>query len=289
MIPATFEYHAPSTVREAVTLLRKLGPDAKLLAGGHSLIPAMKLRLTQPKHLIDLGRISGLSYVREEGGNLAIGAMTTYYNIQSSPIVQRRLPALAEAIDQIADVQVRNKGTIGGSLAHADPAADLPALMLALEASLEATGAGRARTIPAERFFVDLFTTALRPTEVLTQVTIPLPPARTGVSYKKLPNKASHYALVGVAAVVTLAPDGTCQKVRMGVTGAGPKAVRAKAAERFLEGKQPTEANLRGAAERAARGIDFLSDIHGSSEYREAMTKVFALRALEEAVGRAGR
>ena len=288
MIPAQFEYAAPSSLEEALSLLRKNKDDAKLLAGGHSLLPMMKLRLAQPGLLIDLGKVTGLSYVREKDGGLAIGAMTTYQTLEHDTLVASYFPVLAEAAGVVGDVQVRNRGTIGGASAHADPAADLPAVLIALEASFTATNGRRERSVPADRFFKDSFLTALSETEVLTEITIPPLPEGSGAVYHKLPNLASRFAVVGVAAVVTLDDQGLCERVRVGVTGAGPNATRAKAAERYLEGKEPTEPNLAAAAQLATNGIEFQADYHGSEEYREAMTRVFTHRALTEAVSRAG-
>ena len=251
------------------------------------MLPLMKLRLAQPSHVVDLARIEGLAYIREQDGGLAIGPMTTYYMLESSDLVHKRAPALAETAAQVADLQVRNKGSIGGAIAHADPAGDMPAVILALEARMRTTGGGRARTLPAHRFFVDIFTTELRETEVITEIAVPAAPPRTGSSYKKFANKASHYAVVGVAAVVTLDTEGNCQRVRIGVTGAGSRAVRARSSERYLTGKAPTDRNLKQAAQRASAGIEFVSDLHGSAEYREHLTHVFTGRALEQAISRA--
>lgn len=257
------------------------------------MLPLMKLRLTQPGHVVDLGRVAGLSYIEERNGEerdggLAIGAMTTYYMLESSPLVQQRAPLLAESAAQVADLQVRNKGTIGGAIAHADPAADLTAVALALEARIRTTGSGRARTIPADRFFVDIFTTQLKETELITEIFVPNQPPRTGSSYQKFANKASHFAIVGVAALVTLDAHGICRRVRIGVTGAGPRPSRARVSERYLTGKDHSEQNLAGAAQRASRGIDCLEDLHGSAEYREHLIRVLTGRALERAVSRAG-
>jgi carbon-monoxide dehydrogenase medium subunit len=277
-------------------ILRRFPGEAKVLAGGHSLLPMMKLRLARPTHLVDLRRIADLAYIRERDGGLAIGPMTTYYMLEASPLVRQRAPALAEAAGTVADLQVRNKGTIGGSLAHADPAADLPAVVLALEGRVHTAGGGRPRRIPAHRFFLDIFTTALRETEVIAEIFIPPTPPGTGGSYQKFANKASHFAVVGVAALVTLTPSesppdragvGRVQRVRIGITGAGPRAVRARAAERYLAGKAPTDQNLAEAARRATAGIDCLSDLQASAEYRQHLTRVFTTRALTEAVRRA--
>ena len=287
MIPSIFEYQAPSSVVEAATLLSQHGENARLLAGGHSLLPLMKLRLAQPQVLIDLGNISSLAYIREQDGGLAIGAMTTYDQLHSSSLVQSRAPVLAEAAGMVADVQVRNMGTIGGSLSHADPAGDLPAVALALNVSLVTSSTGDHRTIPIDDMFVDLLTTSLRPTEILSEVQVPALAGRTGTAYAKFANKASRYAVVGAAAVVTLDASGTCQDARVGFTGAGPKAVRATATENALKGSTLTDDAIHRAAQSAGEGIDFLEDIHASGEYRAHLTRVFAERAIKEAVSRA--
>ena len=290
MIPQAFDYYAPTSVADALRLLRQHGDDAKLLAGGHSLLPIMKLRLTTPQCLIDLGKISDLRFINEgDDGSLAIGAMSTYHDIKNSALVQARVPALAEAAGEVGDVQVQNKGTIGGSLAHADPAGDFPALALALNFELVTQTARSGRTIAIDRFFRDLLTTALRPNEILTEIRIPALPAGTGVSYQKLPNKASHYAVVGVAAAITVGDDGVCTDARIGVTGAGATAVRARNTERILKGKHIDAAVIRRAARRAGANVeDFNDDLHASAEYREHLTTVFAARAIEEALSRAG-
>ena len=287
MIPAAFEYYSPTTLREALAILRRYPGEAKVLAGGHSLLPMMKLRLAQPSHLVDLRRIGELAYIREQDGGLAIGPMTTYQMLESSLLVQQQAPALAEAAGVVGDLQVRNKGTIGGSLAHADPGADLPAMMLALEARIHTTGGRRVRSIPAGRFVVDVFTTALAETEVITEIFLPALPARTGGAYQKFANKASHFAVAGAAAFITLDGQGNCQRVRLGITGAGPRPVRARVAERSLTGKAPSDRNLEEAARRATAGIDFLSDLHASAEYREHLTWVMSARVLSQAVSRA--
>jgi carbon-monoxide dehydrogenase medium subunit len=287
MIPSSFEYLAPSTIAEAQRLLTSHGLDAKLLAGGHSLIPMMKIRLAEPKYLIDLGKISDLSYIREQDGGMVIGAMTTYHEIESSPIVRAKAPALAEAASQVADVQVRNKGTVGGSLAHADPAADLPAVVLAMEGQIRVDGAGGQRILNSDGFFVDPFSTSLGEADILVELRLPGLPSGTGTSYRKFANKASHFAIVGVAAVVTV-KDGVCHKVRIGVTGAGPRPTRARAAEGALEGKQATTQALSEAAGVAAQGVELNGDIHASAEYRGHLIQVLTGRALQEAVSRAG-
>ena len=231
MIPASFEYLRPTTVQEAIGLLRQHGDDAKVLAGGHSLLPMMKLRLAQPKYLVDIGRVPGLAYIRESGGNIAIGAMTTHTALEQSDLLRAKAPLVADVAAEIADVQVRNLGTIGGSLAHADPAADLPAACLALDAEMVASGPNGERTIKAENFFTGLFSSALHPGELLTEIRFPAPPAHSGGAYSNMPNPASHFAVVGVAAQLTLDGGGRCQAARIGVTGVSGTPFRAKGAE----------------------------------------------------------
>ncbi len=291
MVAATFDYHAPSSLGEALSLLNDNQDDAKVLAGGHSLIPMMKLRLAEPGVLIDLGKVEGLSYIREDRGSLAIGAMTSYYDIAASETVHANAPVLAEAAASVADPQVRNMGTIGGSLAHSDPAADLPAVMLALGAELVAGSRGvmgrvNTRTISADDFFVDLLTTALQPNEILTEIRIPAQAANSGAAYAKMANKASHFAIVGVAVSLTV-EGGSCASARIGVTGAGSSASRATAAETTLQGSSLDDGVIASAASAAASGIDFNEDVHASAEYREHLTKVFALRAIRAAAERA--
>ena len=291
MVAATFDYHDPSSLGEALSLLNDNQDDAKVLAGGHSLIPMMKLRLAEPGVVIDLGKIDGLSYIREDGGGLAIGAMTSYYDIMTSEAVQANAPVLGEAAGMVADPQVRNMGTIGGSLAHSDPAADLPAVMIALGAELVAGSRGmmgrvNTRSVSADDFFVDLFTTALEPNEILTEIRIPAQAANSGAAYAKMANKASHFAIVGVAASVTVS-GGTCTSASVGVTGAGASASRATAAEAALQGSSLDDAAITSAASAAASGIDFNEDVHASAEYREHLTKVFAMRAIRDAAERA--
>jgi carbon-monoxide dehydrogenase medium subunit len=278
MYAANFDYHRPSTLDEAIALLARHGDEAKVLAGGHSLIPAMKLRLARPSVVVDIARIANLSDVREAGGRIAIGALATHQAIESSALLNAKCPLLAETAATIGDVQVRNKGTIGGSLAHADPAADYPAAILALDAEIEVAGPKGRRTIRAADFFVDLLQTALAPDEIITEVRVPVT-ART-VAYVKTEQKASGFALAGVAVVV--GADG----VRIGVTGIAAKAYRASAAEQALAGKRSPDA-IAAAALHAADGVDPLSDIHASSTYRAHLAQVNTKRALERALARA--
>jgi carbon-monoxide dehydrogenase medium subunit len=287
MIPAPFEYHAPKTLEEALRLLERHGDEAKVLAGGHSLLPLMKLRLAAPRYVIDLGRLRGMSYIREENGQIAIGALTTHAEVETSALLLMRCPLLPETAAEIGDVQVRNRGTLGGSLAHADPAADYPAAILALDAEIIAASTDGTRTIPAREFFVDMLTTQLRPGEILSQVRLPRLAPRTGMAYCKLHQPASGFAIVGIAARVTLGKGGKIESAAVGITGVGPKAYRAKAVEKSLHGKKPTPKLLAEAARLAAQGVEPLSDLHASAEYRREMAVVFARRALERAVARA--
>jgi aerobic carbon-monoxide dehydrogenase medium subunit len=282
MYPAQFDYHTPGTVREALDLLGRHKDEAKLLAGGHSLLPAMKLRLAQPKHLVDLRKISGLSGIKEEGGALVIGAMATHHAIESSPVVKSKCPLLADVAAQIGDPMVRNMGTIGGSLAHADPAADYPAAIIALGAEMVVEGPKGKRTIKADDFFKGLLTTALAEDEILTEVRIPASPGKVGAAYVKFPHPASRFALVGVAAVLTL-DAGKVSKASIGITGAGTKATRAKGVEAAISGKAADAASIQAAAERAPEGVDVQADLQGSEDYKKHLLKVFAKRAMEAA------
>jgi len=251
MYTPSFDYHTPGSVQEAISLLGKLKDDAKLLAGGHSLIPMMKLRLAQPKHLIDLRKVPGLAGIKEEGGAVVIGAMTTHWQVESSKALQSKLSVVSEAAGLIGDPQVRNLGTVGGSLAHADPAADLPAVMIALGAELVIEGARGRRTVKVDDFFKGLKTTAVGPDEILVEIRIPLPAAGTGASYQKFPHPASRFAVVGVCAALTVDGKGACAKAGVGVTGAGTRAVRARGVEAGLAGKSLDQATIEAALKRA--------------------------------------
>ncbi len=287
MIPAAFEYHVPKTLEEALRLVERHGDEAKLLAGGHSLLPLMKLRLAAPRYVIDLGRLRGMSYIREEEGHIAIGAMTTHTDVEASELLRAKCPLLPETAAAIGDVQVRNRGTLGGSLAHADPAADYPAAILALDAEIVAASTAGTRAIAAQGFFVDMLTTQLRPGEILSQVRIPLFAPRTGTAYCKLHQPASGFAIVGAAARVTLNKSGKIEDVAVGITGVGPKAYRAEAVEKPLRGKKVTPKLLADGARHAADGVEPLADLHASAEYRREMAAVFTRRALERAIARA--
>src|SRR5437867_1891209 len=287
MIAHNFEYTAAASLSEAVNLLQKHGGRAKILAGGHSLIPMMKLRLAAPEFLIDIGKIPELSYVKEEGGNIRIGALIAHYAIETSDIVARRCQALADAAALIGDVQVRNKGTIGGSLAHADPAADYPAGILALDATIVALGPQGERQIAAPKFFVDMLTTALEPNEIIREIQIPVRSGRVGSAYLKMAQKASGFAICGAAAVVELDASGALSNVAVGITGVGNRAFRATEAEKALKGQKPTTDLLKRACEKASSGVIALEDIHASADYRLDLARIFARRAVEAAIERA--
>jgi carbon-monoxide dehydrogenase medium subunit len=288
MIPSAFEYLAPTTLQEALTLLSTYKDEAKLLAGGHSLLPMMKLRLAAPAYLIDLGRIPNLAYIHDGGGHIQIGPLTTHFMLESSDLLRQRLTALPEAAGMIGDVQVRNRGTIGGSLAHADPAGDLPAVMQMAEAQFKLLGPGGERMVATEQFFIDLLTTALGPDELVAEIHVEVPPARTGTAYMKVFQKASGFAIVGVGARVTLRADGRgCQTARVGITGVAAKSFRARGVEEALEGETIDEAAITAAAEHASGGVEALSDLHASGEYRLALARVYTKRALLRALTRA--
>jgi len=287
MIPAQFDYQAPKTLNEAINLLAQHPDDAKILAGGHSLIPAMKLRLAQPALLVDIGRIKDLSYIREDGNQILIGATTTHYQMESSALLKNICPLLPECASQIGDVQVRNKGTIGGSLAHADPAGDWPAAIIALRGSMVVTGPSGDRVITADDFFVDLLTTAMQPGEILREIRIEKPQGRFGQAYQKVPHPASGFAVVGVAVTLNLASDGSCQSSGVGITGVASKAYRATAVESALGNKKLDEATIADAASHAADGVDANSDLHASGEYRRQLAQVHTRRAIAAAAARA--
>lgn len=287
MNPAPFAYHRAGSVAEAIGLLQQFGGEGKLLAGGHSLLPIMKLRLAEPAHLIDLSTIEALRGISERNGEIAIGAMTTHRGVAQSDLLVRQAPVLAEAAASVGDRQVRNRGTIGGAVAHGDAAADYPAALLALDAVIVAEGPNGERVIAAADFFVDFLVTALEPDEVVTEIRFAPPPMRSGGNYQKLANQASGYALVGVAAQVTLTEDGRFETARIGVTGAIPAARRATGVEDALTGQAATEATITGAATHASESLDLLSDLHASAEYRDRVLQGLTKRALSAAVAAA--
>ncbi len=288
MIPEPFEYHVPKTLEEAAQMIAQFGDEGKLLAGGHSLVPLMKLRLASPKHLVDIARLDGLRYINEKDGNVEIGALTTHFRIESSSLLKERCPLLPQTSKEIGDVQVRNRGTIGGSLAHADPAADWPATALALEAELKAVSTSGERWIPASKFFIDLMTTSLNPGEILTAVRFPVLTARTGDAYVKHHHPASGFAVAGVAARVILDERGAIESAKVGITGVGTIAYRASAVENAIRGKSPSARNIEEAASHAAEGIEANGDLYASAEYRAHLATIYTERALALAAERAG-
>lgn len=288
MIPAQFDYAIPTTLEEAVKLLAANPDGAKILAGGHSLIPAMKLRLAQPGMLVDIGRIKDLSYVREEGDQIRVGAMTTHYQIESSTLLQKICPLLPECAAQIGDVQVRNKGTIGGSVAHSDPAGDWPAAIIALRAQIVVVGANGERTIAADDFFVDMLTTALQPGEILREIRIPKPTGRFGHSYQKVRHPASGFAVVGVAVALQLGAGNNCESASIGITGVASKAYRPGAVEAALKGQSLVQASIEAAAAHATDGVDLNSDLYASEDYRRHLAKVYTKRAIQAGQANAG-
>ena len=286
MISAQFDYVRAQTLDEALTLLAE-NEDAKILAGGHSLIPAMKLRLAMPSLLIDIGGIKDLSYIREVDNHIRIGAMTSHYQIESSELLKSLCPLLPECAAHIGDVQVRNKGTIGGSVAHSDPAGDWPAAVLALNAELVVARKNVERSIKADDFFVDLMTTALGPGEILRELRIDKPSGRTGQAYVKMHHPASGFAVVGVAANLMLDESGICQKASIGITGVSAKAYRAGVVEAALIGSFPDEQTVANAAAHATDGVDINGDLFASEDYRRHLAVVYTRRAIAAASERA--
>jgi len=287
MIPAQFDYQVPATLEEAINLLAQDPDGTKVLAGGHSLIPAMKLRLAQPQRLIDIARIRDLSYIREDGNVIRIGATATHYELESSDLLRNICPLLPACAQSIGDVQVRNKGTIGGSLAHCDPAGDWPAAAIALHADVVLAGPGGERTMKAEDFFVDLLTTALEPGEILREVRITKPQGKFGHAYQKAPHPASGFAVVGVAANITVNADGSCATASIGITGVGNKAYRPAGSEAALVGKKLDDQTVATAAAKVCDGVDVNGDLYASSEYRKHLASVHAARAIRTAADRA--
>lgn len=284
MIPVAFDYQRATSVEDAVARLAAATGAGKLIAGGHSLVPMMKLRMAQPSLLIDIGRVPDLAGIRERDGVIEIGACTVHHDIAASSRLQEVAPVVCDAAGVIGDPQVRHRGTIGGSIAHADPAADYPAVMLALDADIHVQGPGGGRRVNASAFFLDLFTVDLQPDELI--VAVSFRPARAS-AYAKLHQRASHYAIVGVAAALAI-ENGAIRSARLGVTGAGPHAVRLANVETALAGRPATAETVATAARDAASALtEVNSDLHASAEYRRAMTSVFARRALERALARA--
>jgi len=282
MIPVTFTYERATSIDDAIAKIGAGG--AKIIAGGHSLVPLMKLRLSEPGHLIDIARIPGLSGIREVGGRIEIGATTVHHDIATSKLLRDKCPMIAEAAAEIGDAQVRNRGTLGGSIAHADPAADMPAVMLAADAEFEIRGKNGSRTVKAADYFRGFYTVDLQPSEIITAVRLA---AVRSAAYAKLHQRASHYAVVGVAAALDL-KGGVIQSARIGVTGATTHAVRLTDVENALAGKKASADVVGAASHNAGSGVaDLNADLHGSADYRRAMIPVFTKRALEKALARA--
>jgi aerobic carbon-monoxide dehydrogenase medium subunit len=287
MFPASFGYVAARSVEEALELMAKHGEEGKLLAGGHSLIPAMKLRLQSPSTLIDLGIVPGLRGVKIDGNQLAIGALTVHTDVAASELVRKHVPGLADAASVIGDVQVRNRGTIGGSVAHADPAADMPVILTALNATFIAQSATGTRAIAVDDFFTDFYTTALNANEILTEIRVPIPSSGTGTAYAKLPHPASGYVVVSAGALITRQASGTCAAARVAIGGLGSGPLRAIATEIELHGKPLTSQIIAAAAAKAAEETDPVEDSYASTEYKKHVATVFARKAIEAALERA--
>lgn len=289
MIPPAFEYLRPKTVPEAIAMLQQHGDDAKVLSGGQSLIPMMKLRLARPSHLIDINRISGLAYIKEDGGFLKIGGLTREAEVEASAVVRQKYPILLDTAKVIADPQVRNLATVGGNLAHGDPANDHPATMIALGAQIVATGAKGERVIPIDSFFKSLFETDLKHDEILTEIRIPVPPAKSGGAYFKLERKVGDFATAAVAVQLTLDGGGAVQKIGIGMTNVGATPLRAKKAEAALTGKKPDQATIEQTAKLAAGESQPSSDLRGPAEYKRGLIKELTKRAIAKALERAGK
>jgi carbon-monoxide dehydrogenase medium subunit len=288
MIPAPFDYHAPTTLADAIALLQRHGDDAKVLSGGQSLLPLLKLRMTAVAHLVDIGRIPDLEFIREDGGVLTIGGRTRESALERSELIKSKYPILHDTARVIADPLVRTRATIGGNLAHGDPANDHPATMLAVGAEVVATGPKGERTIPIDRFFTGIFTTALAADEIVTAIRIPAPPPRSGGAYVKLERKVGDFATAAAAAQITLGANGQIERAGIGLTNAGPTPVRAAAAEQYLRGKAPDRATLAEASRLAAQAASPSADRRGSVDYKREMARVLTARALAKAVERAG-
>jgi carbon-monoxide dehydrogenase medium subunit len=287
MIPAAFEYHRPKTIEDAISLLQKHGEDAKILSGGQSLIPMMKLRLASPPIIIDINRIDGLNYVKEADGHLTIGALTRESDLEESDLIRSKYPILFDTTTVIADPLVRSSATIGGNIAHADPANDHPATLLALNASVVVTGPKGKRTIPIHKFFTGLFMTEMQPDEILTEIRIPIPTKNSGGAYFKIERKVGDFATAAVAVQVTLNAKGSMEKAGIALTNVGPTVIHAKEAEDFLSGKSPDEKTFAQAGELAAKASQPSSDQRGPAEYKRGLIKTLTKRALKRAVERA--
>ena len=286
MIPRTFEYFDPPTLEEAVGLLEQYGEDAKLMAGGQSLLPMMKLRMVSPAVVVDLWRVPDLDFIRRDDGVIRIGAMTTHYALHSSPVIQGTLPALADAARVVGDPLVRNLGTIGGSAAHAAHNADYPAVLVALDAELRAVGPDGERGIPAADLFTDTFTTCLEPTEILTEISIPVPGVSDRSAYLKLSRRGTDFAIVGVAVALTKGDGGGCADARIVLSGVGSVPVRAAEAEEILKAAAPGTDRIEEAGEAAKQHLDPPSDVQADAQYRIDVSGVYVRRAVTVALNR---
>jgi carbon-monoxide dehydrogenase medium subunit len=286
MIPASFDYAVARDLADAIQLLGSSGGEGKVLAGGQSLIPLMKFRLAQPALLIDINRVAGLSAIKENG-DLRIGALIRENDLEANPIVRQRYQILVDTASVVADPLVRNLATIGGNLAHADPANDHPATMLAVRASVAVQGPKGERIIPIDELFVDTFTTSLEPDEILTQIRIPKPAARSGGAYLKLERKVGDFAIAGVAVMIALDATGKVASAGIGLTNAGPTAIRAGRAEDVLTGQVPDDKTIAEAASRAAAAAEPVSDLRGPAEYKKDVFRVLTRRAIQQAIARA--
>jgi CO/xanthine dehydrogenase FAD-binding subunit len=289
MKPAPFEYFAPASVEEALGLLQEHGEEAKVLAGGQSLVPMMNFRLVRPACLIDINRIGGLSYISEQGGELRIGAMTRQRALEESAVLRERNGLLVEAARLIGHPATRSRGTVGGSIVHADPTAELPVALAALDGSIEVAGPAGSRTIGWRDLFLSYFTTTLEPGEICTEVRFPVLPPQAGWAFVEFTRRHGDFAMVGVAAILELGADGRCSRARLALGGAAPTPLRAEAAEGFLQGKELSETVLAEAGRIAAEQVEAESDLHASAEYRRHLAAVMTRRALAKAVERAGR
>ncbi len=287
MIAQSFQYESPGTIQEAISLLQKYGDDAKILSGGHSLLPMMKLRLASPEYLIDINNIPGLSHINEDNGVVKIGGLTRESEVEHSDLLKKYFPIFGDVTKLIADPQVRNRGTVGGNLAHGDAANDHPAVMMAVNATVMATGPDGEREIPIDEFFFGFYQTALQPTDILTEIRIPIPPKGTGSAYHKLERKVGDYATAGVAVQLTLDANGNCSNIGIGLTNVNPIPLRAARSEEVLKGKPLTEENIALAAQYASEDCSPSADLRGSVEYKRAMVGVLVKRMIHKAVERA--
>jgi aerobic carbon-monoxide dehydrogenase medium subunit len=283
MIPGAFEYYAPRSLSDAVSFLADHRDDVKILSGGQSLLPLMKMRLSKPAYVVDIGRVAGLDQIAEEGGHIILGALVTHGEIENSALLRNKCPLLPQTATTIADVQVRNRGTIGGSVAHADPAGDWPATVMALDAEIKVAGPNGERWVKCDDFFLGLLMSVLEPDEIVTAVKFPIT-GRDKTAYLKAAPRSSGFAVVGVAARLALDSAGTCSRAAIGITGVTDKAYRAERVEQMLAGKKLEAAVIQQAAAEACRNIEAIEDINGSSEYRKHLTEVYAARAIEAAL-----